>query len=606
MAASPTTCRASNEEATDSEHHLAETNDNVSNQGHALLKDDPVPAVTTNPREQFLDRFPFSDDELDQVLAAYRRCHEQQGNASTPQLLLSDMVQSSTLDTPDFFTYVAVVEETIVSKRISQQLVHVALDSVVVCFGNNDDDGEDSAAIQTWLEAVATLLGRRGPRTLLSVFFRAAVQLDQTDEAVVIDESHQKDITATANTLVDMMHRWIVATCYLQEYHQNQQQQEQWAETNHKTLLYHPPPQSWIASLTSRSQSDGRISLSSWMDFATWTAPQVAAALSSYCHLCWWGPDHAFRGATSLPFELPQSHNPEEISAIWKNRNEMAMSLGLIGLGGDWRRLYSTDLDANHFNILQQALQGYQGKTILLIQTTGGAVFGYYTECAWKVSQTWYGAQSDAFLFRLGPVLDLYGRNDENDKASPYAMYLNPTPVATRNRKAEEALSGLAVGGISDQIPRLHLNKSLENCKAFLTDRTYRSGPLLENDDAIFFDIDVLELWAVKTPDEQAFAAGCESGKKQIAVQEAFRVKVAKVTDRSVFLSDFESDDCHMRAKIYAHRDEVRGRHEFVARAEGQGYFIEDHPPSVRRVAEGQEFFVEDGPPADHDNNHKM
>jgi hypothetical protein len=273
------------------------------------------------------------------------------------------------------------------------------------------------------------------------------------------------------------------------------------------------------------------------------------------------------------------------------------MSLGLLGLGGDWRRLYSTDLDGNHFTILQQALIGYHGKTVLLIRCTnnggsgsgdgeGGAVFGYYTETPWRISQSWYGAEGDSFLFRLSPVLDMYGRvYDQSSSASQYAMYLNPTPVTNRNRKAEEALAGLAVGGIADHIPRLHLNKDLENCKACSIDLAYQSGPLLDDDWTIFFDIDVLELWAVQVPDDEVFQAGCESGKKQMAIHEAQRIKAAKVVDRSQFLSDLESNEFRIRAKIYSHRDEVRGRHEFVAHdASGHGYFVEDHRPSVHHL----------------------
>lgn len=608
----------------------------------ASTDDEKLQQVPNLARERYLDRFPFQEMELDSILTAAEAVSSTRRRRQQV-LLLSDMVQHyDNVVSPDYIDLVKRVEETIVTTFVSQQVVQVALESVFL-WGNQEEEETDqeSMAIPKRLEAMATLLGRRGPKSLLSIVFQVAVQIDQRTLTTPTTTNHHNDKdgddddddddtgtlrnqssqgytnnttnTASPITLVDLMHRWMVACGYLQDYHQNNKHDPRSSSSSLQPLPT-TPPASWISSLTALCQKDNtninnnlnnnRLTLSSWMDFCTWTAPQVAATLSSYCHLSWWGPNHPFRGSDNkIPFDLPYSHDPLQSSAIWKNdrctssSNEVAMSLSLIGLGGGWRRLYSTDWDGNHFNIFQQALQGYQGKTVLLIQTTSGAVFGYYTACPWKISQSWYGAQADAFLFRVSPQLNVYGRTTEEESPPPYAMYLNPTPVANRNRKAEEALSGLAIGGIADQIPRLHITKSFDNCRAHLMDRTYRPGPLLEDDSAIFFDIDVMELWAVQVDDDE-FAAGCALGQKQLAVHEAYRNKAAKITDRSVFLSDFESDDCYMRAKVYAHRDEVRGRHEFVAHdGEGRGYFMEDHPPSVRTgLADGSGFFHEDGP----------
>ncbi|KAL3903637.1 MAG: hypothetical protein SGILL_010372 [Bacillariaceae sp.] len=157
----------------------------------------------------------------------------------------------------------------------------------------------------------------------------------------------------------------------------------------------------------------------------------------------------------------------------------------------------------------------------------------------------------------------------------PFYMFLhNPVYAHVTD------LNRLAIGGINDMTPRIHITTNFEGCKAGTMDGVYESGPLL-SDGELFFDIDLVEVYAVNcTADE--FDAGIQRGHANAAVREGTRLKAAQV-DRKQFLEDFQTGQ-YMN-QLFAHRGQIRGRHSFVAHEDGSsGYFVESKAPSVRRL----------------------
>jgi hypothetical protein len=108
-------------------------------------------------------------------------------------------------------------------------------------------------------------------------------------------------------------------------------------------------------------------------------------------------------------------------------------------------------------------------------------------------------------------------------------------------------------------------------------DGVYASGPLLSNDE-VFFDLDVIEIWAVNASEEE-YTKSLQAGTAQSDIREGNRIKMAQV-DRKQFLEDFQSGQ--YSNTLYAHRDQARGRHDFHADENGRGYFLEDYPPTPK------------------------
>jgi hypothetical protein len=195
-------------------------------------------------------------------------------------------------------------------------------------------------------------------------------------------------------------------------------------------------------------------------------------------------------------------------------------------------------------------LISYKGPTIILIQTTTHDTFGFVTDCPWKFSNHWYGEHADSFLFTMNPFA-FYHPTNGIGKAH---QYLN-LPPSYRSRD----LRGLAIGGISQDCPRVHLKESLEDCTASAVDVTFENGPLLHDNMKSHFDVSMLEVFAVNSTEIQ-YIHYKEHGQQDIALLEAKRLQAARV-DKTQFIEDFLAGT--VMNDLFKHRSHTSGRHEF-------------------------------------------
>jgi TLD len=226
------------------------------------------------------------------------------------------------------------------------------------------------------------------------------------------------------------------------------------------------------------------------------------------------------------------------------------MSLKIVFHFNQWRRLYSSNHDGFSFRTFANALVSYKGPTIILIQTTSQDKIGFATDCPWKFSNHWYGDHADSFLFTMNPIA-FYHPITGTGKAF---QYLN-LPPSYRNRD----LRGLAIGGISQDCPRLHLTESMEACIASAVDVTFENGPLLCDSLKSHFDVSLLEVFAVNATDVQ-YQHFRKHGEQELALQEAKRIQSAKV-DKTQFIEDFLAGT--VPNDLFGHRAHTSGRHEF-------------------------------------------
>mmetsp|Transcript_26084 Transcript_26084/g.71842 ORF Transcript_26084/g.71842 Transcript_26084/m.71842 type:complete len:682 (+) Transcript_26084:127-2172(+) len=297
--------------------------------------------------------------------------------------------------------------------------------------------------------------------------------------------------------------------------------------------------------------------------------------------------------------------------------------------------LYSSWEHGRAFSTLLQALLGHVGPTLLLIGARFGddqqeAVLGYYTQSPWRPNVGWHGNDSagsssstpslmdehnqndnDAFLFSLSPTWQMFGRTYDQHSGNGLQQLVETKTSSSSSSTVsqQQQQPGLSVGGLYPDQPRLHITESLERCHAMSSDKPFVSGPLLrrdtgnqpltglqkmEQDGCIVFDVDWMDVFAVVAPKDNdcdnddkrmsakaVFDAGQAEGHKILEFREGRRQKMAYV-DKRQFL-DVLSDGVTGSNKLYAHREQARGRASFCADDdEKKGYYIDTKRPSPK------------------------
>jgi hypothetical protein len=512
--------------------------------------------------ERMLDTFPLLEEELNRLLNLYDYYCQESGESDTgpslSQLCIAQNNRASN-DDPDFDCWHSAMEyvEEVIFPEASR--VFHGMGKFVSVVGCPESEPSKKTFLQwQFLEGVVSLVGRRGSRILTNFIYDTVIASSPSG-------------TADANSLVDFVYRVLLSALFLR------------GETKAKASLLEVP-KSWVVSLSGSSHSKkvngtaaSIISRPTWVKWTTYTAPEIIRGISTFYHAAIFSPAHPFRQNALQPLALPQL---DQENLFWSSAvDPVSLSIACppSGLGGKWYRLYCSDQDGLSFLSFQKGLQSYAGATVMLIRTKNMAVFGFYTDCPWKDSRSWFGGEGfDSYLFRLDPVLSVYGFTYEG---KGQYMYLNlPLGSAPTNNNV---IRGLCIGGISPETPRVHLTTTLENCKATSIDITFSSGPLLQTDEESFFDVDAIEVWAVNAS-EIEWAQKLSSEKSLLARKEEARHRAAQV-DRSQFVSDFQSGA--FINKLFSHRHEARGRHDFVAADDARkGYYIEDKRPSMRNA----------------------
>lgn len=444
--------------------------------------------------ENLLEAYPLNEYEL-KVLRELHAFHQESAD-----FRFSNWLESQTEEAPHLET-VRKVEETLVPPEVTSLLLTTALKSVIVL---GCEEGDEEEELRRFLEAMVTCLGRRGPKSVIDLIVRASK--GQDDKLLVYQ------LALASHALLQ-------------------------GPMNGELRSVDSAPAAWSTDEQS------------FTDWATWTAPQAYTTVSTFFHVSVFSPQHPFRPSTP-PFQPPEMDKPSEMLKK-SDIKRLAISLALMSpnLGGTWRRLYSSDSDACSFRTMQHALIGYRGPTVLLVRSTMGDVLGCCAGCPWKVSAKWFGEGSDSFLFTLHPKVALYPSTGQGN----HHQYLNLPPA-----HRPQDLKGLAMGGISSDRPRLHITETFEKCRACSVDTSYASGPLIGDELAAYFDVDVIEVWATNETNE-TFASNTKKGSLQVAIREAARKQVASV-DKGQFVDDFASG-AYMNS-VFRHRDSVSGRHE--------------------------------------------
>lgn len=222
-------------------------------------------------------------------------------------------------------------------------------------------------------------------------------------------------------------------------------------------------------------------------------------------------------------------------------------------------RLYTSASDGLSFNRLMNALLGYGGPTLLIIQS-GRSTFGAFTASPWKESKDFYG-NTDCFLYKLLPETTcVYRPTGASTPASNRFMYCNSF---ARSRGFDKQAHGIGFGGSTDK-PRLFLAESFDDCFAGSDDLTFEKGPLLETKpngggfrsaaDSMF-EIDNLEVWGVGGSEVVEESLKARSRTRDIRQA---NINKARKVDKAAFLDDLRNGVIDNKA--FAHRQQIQGR----------------------------------------------
>jgi len=568
-------------------------------------------------KERLLDNFPVTEWELDRLMDFYNACVVSTTNSKEGEdgntILLSQICQQLESRHP-------VVNDDDTSKNTSafwvKKLQHVERDilpdvaspqwfcqdapklvSPLLPYDITLDKTPDMYRAFYFLEAMVSLLGRRGTRFLINFMYDSVVEKQQQQQQPT-GEDDKQPVGVEADALVDLVYRHVRAALYLQDTASTATIES--PKEKQSAALQTPKP--WVVSLQQAAASasgTGNDSTSTlhiarpvWNEWIQTTLSESTRGLSTFYHCILFSPSHPFGPTSPPPLSLPHPDCGQH--GFWNHPSDLLpLSLGCMSpvLGGNWYRLYSSHWDGLSFLTLQKALLGYVGPTAMLIRRKGNknnkGVFGYYTDCPWRdSSHGWYGGEGhDSFLFKVDRDLNVFYPTYEANGL--YHMYLNSESSLSSCVGNNNPLRGLAIGGISSDTPRIHLTLSLERCQATSTDTTYTPGPLVDPDDdegiaSPYFDVEEIEVWAVNVASKDEFLKNVQEGQKRWSRKEVARQHAAQV-DRSQFLDDFKSGT--VLNKLFCHREEARGRHDFVAAPKrGSGYFVEEHPPSKRLI----------------------
>jgi len=486
--------------------------------------------------EALLDRFPVSEEELTRLLTLFP--HHELFDAKEPVESLTSLFTTNTSgEQPD--TQLLVLERELLPEipRIFQKALH----SVFVLSIPGEENDPSLAKKGELLEAAVSLMGRRNERFPVQTIYDAVADTDER---------------ASSEQLVSLVYRMITALSVLEN-----------GSIDTKANKNIAVPKSWIHSLSKESP----ISRATWNEWVNRMAPNLYQVVATLFHYVFFGPNAPV--VRTKPFQLLQFDLPSNLLSP-----SLQAQLALQGLGRTWRRLYSSEQDGISFRTFQASLIGFVGPTVILLQTVHGECFGYYTELPWKTSPKWYGNETEAFLFSLKPRWNVYFPTGGSFK---HMQYLH-LPLSSRS---QSSLAGLCVGGVAEDAPRLYITKSLENCVACCIDTVFESGPLLKDESNSFFDVDMLEVWAVNTTAEN-YQRSLESGQLQLEIKEETRKQMSRV-DKKQFVEDFASGA--FLNDLYNHREQARGRAEFVAADDERlGYYVDGKAPSVRSLSPSQ------------------
>lgn len=483
------------------------------------------------------ERYPFNEEELEILI----RCFDQIDNEKNLQ---EDFLLNLALASPFSYYFlpgdelrdrVTWIEDHILPMGFASQFRAAISADPFVTYAS---EGVNKS-MERFIEGIADT-GRRGPREALSVLYELAGDLPSAKE--LIEPCFRLAIACDALTAPSLDKRACIK------------------QTNNIEIAIKPV----VESLSSTCKDQESIPKKGFLDWAEGTLPMLSSPLSTFVHSLIF---HQIPFPESrLPYAHPQLVHASDIFKDIDSPLLVCLSMISPRFSGKMSRLYSSESDGRSFNRLEWSLLGYDGPTLLAIKTDQNAVVGAFTETPWKEALNYYGSE-DCFLFQMSPELKIRWSSGPED----HYMYMHYGGIRSPvNPPLDGMPHGIGFGGSLSK-PRFFIPDSLDNCSAAFMDRTFETGNILPESALEKFEINTLEVWGVGGEDTVARALE-KREEHRLHTEEAIG-RARTVDDKSHFAKDLSSG--FIPSKLYEHREDARGRHDFHIDESHGGYKVD-------------------------------
>ena len=490
------------------------------------------------------DRYPFNEKELEILL----RCHQDLIATDRSGSFLNLLAHCSPyafffLPGDEFKTRIDLIEGTILPAGFGARLKEAIFSD---CFPEVAHSLENNRYLEKFLEGVADC-GRRGEREALRVLFDCCAKVEGEED----EEDSEKVV---ARDIVALCYRLSVASDVLIRPSIDEQKLRDHLEDD--VVVIEPLAKSLSAFA---GGVDNYLTKADFIRWADEKFPMMAFTILAFVQ------NLIFHGKPIPPGKVPYKDSVlDQATDVFASKDSpllFALACMTPKQAGVWHRLYSTEADGRSFNRMEWSVLGYEGPTTLLIKTEDGATLGAFASEPFKEASHFFG-NGETFLFSLDPVVEVF--HSIGDQSN--FMYCNASWA-----KGHDGLPhGLGFGGTLNQ-PRLFISEDFTTCSASSFDNTFQKGNLVPEDSLEQFEIKSMEIWGVGG--EATIAHALEKRDEHRRNTDSIVYKARKVIDKAGFLPDLKSG--LIETNLYKHREQARGRAEFVADSKHGGYSLE-------------------------------
>lgn len=279
-------------------------------------------------------------------------------------------------------------------------------------------------------------------------------------------------------------------------------------------------------------------------DFYCWSndyGPFLPKIFTTFIQLQCWSNDLSPSFTPFCRSMFPKN----ETSSIVTESMLFPMCIYSDKLQGNWKRLYTTEVDGLSFNRLAFHIMGYNGPHCILIKVMDEthSIIGGFSDGKWSESNRYFGSNND-FIFTLHPNFSIY-RSKTNSNG--FYRWLNTKSYSLRH--------GLGFGGNGDQF-RLFIPESFEECEVRSQCITYEEGKILPGLETNKFEIDILEVWACGG--DEFISSGLRAQQEQRGINQQAINKARKVDKAAFFNNSFDQE--FLLSSTFQHRKETQDR----------------------------------------------
>jgi len=471
------------------------------------------------------DRYPFDISEIEQLV----RCHSTITDTKNADSFLTKIALSSPysyffLPGDEMRRRVEIAEDQILPSGFGSCLrAAMSVDLFVDCTNPNHP------SLERFLEGVADC-GQRGHKEALRIIWDCCSYSsgfeDKIESSTIIDLCYRLAFAADVIISPDADAKSIVAKL----------------ESEHDSAC------SALERSLAQAGEGGYVTKENFFNWAETMAPMISSTLSTFMYNLLFHGKWTKHRLNFVLFQHPKLDQHSDIFEGWHHPNLFALACTAPSLASEWHNLYSRQFHGSSMNRLQYSILGYNGPTLVVIETDQDHIIGGFFNTKWKKSHDYYG-EANGFLFQLFPTLTLF----------------NPTG---EDKNFIHLQDGIGFGGTKN-MPRLFIPASMEECNAGVMDKTFQSGNLLPVNCLEKFNIKSIEVWG--TGGEEAITKGLASRAKQREITDSVIYQARVLKDKTPLVGDINLIDTN----LYKHREEARGRSDFSVDEEHGGYRLE-------------------------------